>query len=91
MHVIVNDPFLDWMIIIVLAFVTVIALVALGAYVYVGTAARLSAAPPTVPRIDMSRINTKALGDVLEEFDGRAAERALPAKAFIAPKDPSLP
>lgn len=91
LHVVVNDPFLDWLIILILAFVTVLTLVAVGASVYLDTGARLSTPPPAAHRSGMSKVNTEMLGDILEEFDARARERALPARAFSAPKDPSLP
>jgi hypothetical protein len=91
LHVIANDPFLDWLLILVTAFAVTLTLVVIGASMYLGTGAKLAAPPPVVTRTAMSRVNTKALDTVLGEFDNRARERALPAKSYVAPKDPSLP
>lgn len=89
LHLISRDPYVDWSLILTVTAIAAIALIVLGFFTFEAAAARVdqnslssSAAPVT--------FNEKALTNLLDIFDKRAAERTTLLKAYDGPGDPSL-
>jgi hypothetical protein len=92
-HKIGHDPFVDWALIVGVSFVLAVICVAVGAYAYVDSEARLSSAPTGTPASasDIERFDAQELSRVVTAFDVRAAERLQFEKGYAGPRDPSLP
>jgi hypothetical protein len=86
------DPFVDWALILSLSTILAMILVAVGAYVYVDGAAKLSSTSPiSTPESILSKFNSQELNRITSAFDARAAETVLLDRAYSGPADPSLP
>jgi len=90
-HMIGNDPFVDWVLILGATCVIAILLIGVGSYVYVDTQDQLASV--SVPRSNTSSaaLDTKKLTEVISAFDVRANERVMLGKGYVGPSDPSLP
>lgn len=89
-HQIATDPFLDWVIILVVGLVIAAALVGVGVYVYFETQRTLVAADATAATKPALPFDRALLDKVLHEYGTRSAERSAIIKSFNAPKDLSL-
>ena len=86
------DPFTDWVIILVSGLIVVLALVAVGVWVYLGTEAKLSSEPVVGPAVSEASFSPDKLGQVVSGFDDRATRtQAIVKGLYSATKDPSLP
>jgi len=87
-----SDAFADWVIILSVSCVVMLALIGMGSYVYVDTQDQLSAqANISLTSTAASRFDAKKLKEIISTFDARASERVLLGKGYIGPSDPSLP
>jgi hypothetical protein len=85
-----HDPFIDWLFILVMGSVVVIALVAAGFLSYKKVGNILSAPPTEATSSASSAIDPGMLAHVLKQYEVRAQERAEIIKAYKGPADPSL-
>ncbi len=91
-HLIGEDPFVDWVLIVFSSAIVAAVLVAVGAYVYVDGSAQLSAPPPAIAGENLAdHFDAGALKSIIDAFDARSAQRVLLDKAYSGPSDPSLP
>ena len=83
-----KDPFVDWLIIVIVSAVLIAAFSAVGVVTYEGMKSALANQPGyTVPT---SLADTRALNAVLSGFDARAAERESLRGGYGGAGDPSL-
>ncbi|MDE2038360.1 MAG: hypothetical protein KGI69_04060 [Patescibacteria group bacterium] len=91
LHRLSADLLADWAIIVSVSALIALCLVAAGLWVYLGTAARLSA-PPTIQQASSDTgFSADKLDAVIRAFDGRASKTAVTVKSAVVPSDPSLP
>ncbi len=89
-HQLSSDPFLDWVMILVLALILAAALVAGGVSVYLGTGATLGA-NESVPVKPPVVFDEAALVRALTSFEDMTKRRERIRANYDAPSDPSLP
>ena len=80
----------DWGLIVIIFVIIAIALVARGLNIYTGLEARLSREASHVTPASMVTIDTKALAEILNDFDTREALRVELLKGYAGPTDPSI-
>ncbi len=90
-HRLSSDPFLDWVIILIVALIVALALVGVGTSVYLGD--RSSFMNPEAVQTNKAAmpIDEILLDKVLGGFDSNSEERAAILRNYSAPRDPSLP
>jgi hypothetical protein len=87
-----NDPFVDWVLILVSTCLAACVLISIGGYLYINTQSELSSGGTSLPAAtDASKFDVKKLNIVTGVFDGRASERVMLGTGYKWPKDPSLP
>lgn len=90
-HQIYSDPFLDWVIIVMLSVAAALVLVVAGTSVYLEIKENLAASEIFPGEKAVTLIDTAALDKVLQEFERRSQERYSVLRGYVAPRDPSLP
>lgn len=90
-HQVQRNPFLDWLIILVVSVTIAVILVWVGVSVYLDTGTRLDINPTGSPTGYKFPFSESTFQKVLTDFDDKAAERAAFMRSYAAPRDPSLP
>ncbi|MCX6716202.1 MAG: hypothetical protein NT077_04300 [Candidatus Taylorbacteria bacterium] len=90
-HQLSNDPFLDWVIILIIFLILIVTLVGVGISVYLGMRRELMSTETVQTRKSALPISETALDKVLDEFSRNSGERAVILRSYNAPRDPSLP
>jgi len=84
-----HDPYLDWMVMLLVTLFTAICFIAVGFFVYSETTIKLSS-DPHVPAPNLM-FDTDLLSSTLKKYNERAAQYDLLMKrGYIGPADPSL-
>ncbi len=86
----IRDPFVDWISILSISFVTAVVLVALGISVYLDTQSRLDAEAGAVSPAHAA-FDPALLTSILGDADMRASIRSDRAAHYSIAPDPSLP
>ncbi len=84
-----NDPYVDWLIMFIVAVLISCILIVLGYWTYTRAKTRLDA-PPNPVLQGHGIFNAEILNKTLKEFDGRATERAAIVQGSVRMSDPSL-
>jgi predicted aldo/keto reductase-like oxidoreductase len=90
-YLVASDPFVDWVIFVVVSFTIAVSLIYIGSWVYVDTQAQLDSQGTVSSVNQSSRFDTKKLNQVIDTFDARAKERVLLRSGYVGHGDPSLP
>jgi len=90
-HRLYSDPFLDWVLVLIVAVVIAVLLVAVDVSVYLGTSAHLNAPAPSATVRTSQAIDTVLLQKTVDAFNNRAADHSALEKGYSASADPSLP
>jgi len=89
-HRIGRDSFVDWAIILGIAFVISLVLISVGILAYMGVERELSAGTAAFPPPASRSFDAVTMDMVLGAFDERAAMNASTIRSYRGPGDPSL-
>ncbi|HEX7724522.1 MAG TPA: hypothetical protein VF438_02170 [Candidatus Paceibacterota bacterium] len=90
-HQIATDPFLDWLLILAIAFMAALILVGTDISVYLDSRARLEAPVTVSARTQTLPLDEAAMMKIIQSLEGRAESRSRVLHGFVAPRDPTLP
>jgi hypothetical protein len=90
-HQLATDPFLDWVIILVVCAVTSLALVGVGIRVYFVTERKIASMEVVSDKKSPLPLDTDSLNKVISQFGTRLAEYNAIRKSSVNISDPSLP
>ena len=88
-HRILNDPYVDWALTMIISLVAVCLLIGAGFYVYFDTKHELTLTTNNRSTAVPSLFNAKAFAAILKEFDARASERTKIIDGYSGLGDPS--
>jgi hypothetical protein len=89
-HRIANDPYLDWMMLVIIAVILAGVLIGVGFISYNDTQIRLSSPTTGGTGVHQSLFDTEAMNRTLKTFSARADEQATLIKGYSGVADPSL-
>ena len=89
-HRLTNDPYLDWLTLVVISAILSGIGIGAGFIMYTHTRDRLSAPQTSDQGAHAATFNVETLSKVLKEFDQRAVERGNIIKGYVGVSDPSL-
>ncbi len=90
MHRVSNDPFLDWLILIIIASILSVLAIGSGFLVYNDTQTRLDTPAAADPSTRQVLFDADALSRTLRDFNIRAEEQRSLMKGYTGVADPSL-
>ena len=85
-----RDPYIDWILIVSISFVTVLTLVSLSLFRYLSFDDRLKREVSSAKMKTATDIDTKSLDIVLKKLDNRANVREELLRSYSGPGDPSI-
>jgi hypothetical protein len=85
-----HDPYIDWLLILVLGVLVTVALVAAGALSFMRVGETLSQVTTAATSTSSSVIDQGMLEHILGQYEARARERSDLIKGYKGPLDPSL-
>ena len=88
-HRILNDPFLDWIYMIIIVLVLAGVYIGVGYTTYLDMQAKIDAAPTTNVTNPLRIFDQAALSRTLRFFDQRAQKRAESSRGYVGVGDPS--
>jgi hypothetical protein len=85
-----NDPYLDWLYMVIFTFILSVAYIGIGAFTFMHVRDSLSASPVEESRGISTIFNSEKLSQTLKTFENRARERARVVSGYSGVSDPSL-
>lgn len=86
-----NDPYLDWIVVVIVWFIAFIVFAFMGYRVCRQVTVRINSAVIETPTMTIKTFDEKKLDSVLQEYDSRRAEwYRLKEGSFPLPSDPSV-
>ncbi len=87
---ITHDPYIDWEVVVMVAFLVSFACIGLGVWMYYTTAERLGSSDTVLAPKKLS-FDPVVMDETLLKFESRATERAnILRSGYVGPNDPSL-